>query len=69
LQHAHERLGDRLWVAPSCSLLHSPVDLSREDQLDAELKSWLAFAVQKCEEVAVLAQAVNEPEHQKCSAP
>jgi 5-methyltetrahydropteroyltriglutamate--homocysteine methyltransferase len=28
LQHAHERLGDRLWVAPSCSLLHSPVDLS-----------------------------------------
>lgn len=62
LQHANERLGDRLWVAPSCSLLHSPVDLSREDQLDAELKSWLAFAVQKCEEVAVLTQAVNEPE-------
>ena len=40
--------GRRLWVAPSCSLLHSPVDLAREDQLDAELKSWLAFAVQKC---------------------
>ncbi|WP_339451836.1 5-methyltetrahydropteroyltriglutamate--homocysteine S-methyltransferase [Pseudomonas sp. JAI120] len=62
LQHAHEKLGDRLWVAPSCSLLHSPVDLGREDQLDAELKSWLAFAVQKCAEVAVLAQAVNQPE-------
>ncbi len=62
LRHAHERLGDRLWVAPSCSLLHSPVDLGREDQLDAELKSWLAFAVQKCEEVAVLAQAVSDPE-------
>lgn len=62
LQHANERLGDRLWVAPSCSLLHSPVDLGREDKLDAELKSWLAFAVQKCEEVAVLAQAVNQPE-------
>ncbi|MDH1260737.1 MULTISPECIES: 5-methyltetrahydropteroyltriglutamate--homocysteine S-methyltransferase [Pseudomonas] len=62
LRHAHERLGDRLWVAPSCSLLHSPVDLGREDQLDSELKSWLAFAVQKCEEVAVLAQAVSEPE-------
>jgi len=62
LRHAHERLGDRLWVAPSCSLLHSPVDLSREDQLDAELKSWLAFAVQKCEEVAVLALAISEPE-------
>jgi len=65
LQHANERLGDRLWVAPSCSLLHSPVDLGREDKLDAELKSWLAFAVQKCEEVAVLAQAVNEPEAPK----
>ncbi|MGY3025986.1 5-methyltetrahydropteroyltriglutamate--homocysteine methyltransferase [Pseudomonas lurida] len=62
LQHAHEKLGDRLWVAPSCSLLHSPVDLGREDKLDAELKSWLAFAVQKCAEVAVLARAVNAPE-------
>ncbi|MDD1976300.1 MULTISPECIES: 5-methyltetrahydropteroyltriglutamate--homocysteine S-methyltransferase [Pseudomonas] len=61
LQHANERLGDRLWVAPSCSLLHSPVDLGREDTLDAELKRWLAFAVQKCEEVAILAHAVNEP--------
>ncbi|MFZ6049216.1 5-methyltetrahydropteroyltriglutamate--homocysteine S-methyltransferase [Pseudomonas sp. CR3202] len=62
LRHAHERLGERLWVAPSCSLLHSPVDLSREDQLDAELKSWLAFAVQKCEEVALLSRALAEPE-------
>ncbi|MDH4557066.1 5-methyltetrahydropteroyltriglutamate--homocysteine S-methyltransferase [Pseudomonas sp. BN417] len=62
LRHAHERLGERLWVAPSCSLLHSPVDLAREDQLDAELKSWLAFAVQKCEEVALLARALTEPE-------
>ncbi len=35
LQHAHEKLGDRLWVAPSCSLLHSPVDLGREDKLAA----------------------------------
>lgn len=62
LRHAHERLGERLWVAPSCSLLHSPVDLAREDLLDAELKSWLAFAVQKCEEVALLARALTEPE-------
>ena len=62
LRYAAERLGDRLWVAPSCSLLHSPVDLAREDQLDAELKSWLAFAVQKCQEVALLAKAINTPE-------
>ena len=62
LRHAHERLGERLWVAPSCSLLHSPVDLAREDQLDAELKGWLAFAVQKCQEVAVLGRALEAPD-------
>src|SRR5690606_23632791 len=38
------------------------VDLSREDKLDVELKSWLAFAVQKCREVAVLAKALGEPQ-------
>ncbi len=68
LKHAQERLGDRLWVAPSCSLLHSPVDLEREDQLDAELKSWLAFAVQKSAEVAVLAQALNNPDSPQVKA-
>ena len=68
LQQARERLGSRLWVAPSCSLLHSPVDLSREDQLDTELKSWLAFAVQKCEEVAVLTRALNAPEDAQVQA-
>ncbi|MCM2330965.1 MAG: 5-methyltetrahydropteroyltriglutamate--homocysteine S-methyltransferase [Pseudomonas sagittaria] len=62
LRHAHERLGARLWVAPSCSLLHSPVDLEREDQLDDELQGWLAFAVQKCAEVATLARALNAPD-------
>jgi len=68
LKHAHERLGDRLWVAPSCSLLHSPVDLNREDQLDEELKSWLAFAVQKSAEVAILADALNNPDNPKVKA-
>ncbi|PZW47752.1 5-methyltetrahydropteroyltriglutamate--homocysteine S-methyltransferase [Pseudomonas sp. URMO17WK12:I2] len=60
--HAHSRLGERLWVAPSCSLLHSPVDLAREEGLDAEFKGWLAFATQKCAEVALLARAVNQPD-------
>jgi 5-methyltetrahydropteroyltriglutamate--homocysteine methyltransferase len=62
LHEAHSRFGERLWLAPSCSLLHSPVDLGREDQLDAELRSWLAFAVQKCAEVALLTQAINQPD-------
>ncbi|UUY08158.1 5-methyltetrahydropteroyltriglutamate--homocysteine S-methyltransferase [Pseudomonas sp. J452] len=68
LQQAHERLGSRLWVAPSCSLLHSPVDLAREDQLDAELRSWLAFAVQKCAEVGVLVAALNDPQAARVQA-
>jgi 5-methyltetrahydropteroyltriglutamate--homocysteine methyltransferase len=38
-----ERLGDRLWIAPSCSLLHVPVDLNSEQKLDADIKSWLAL--------------------------
>lgn len=61
LQEAAQRFGNNLWVAGSCSLLHSPVDLGREDKLDAELKHWLAFAVQKCGEIALLAQALDTP--------
>ncbi|VVE34113.1 5-methyltetrahydropteroyltriglutamate--homocysteine methyltransferase [Pandoraea horticolens] len=53
-------LGDRLWIAPSCSLLHVPVDLDSEQKLDAEIKSWLAFAKQKLAEVNVVARAINE---------
>ncbi|MFJ4142399.1 5-methyltetrahydropteroyltriglutamate--homocysteine S-methyltransferase [Pseudomonas sp. NPDC089734] len=63
LQQAQTRFGDNLWVAGSCSLLHSPVNLDREDRFDAELKSWLAFAVQKCGEIAVLSQALNDPQN------
>jgi 5-methyltetrahydropteroyltriglutamate--homocysteine methyltransferase len=46
-------------VAPSCSLPHVPVDLDSETKLDAEMKDWLAFAVQKLDEVAALARAAN----------
>ena len=46
---------DRVLVAPSCSLLHVPVDLAAEHKLDPELKSWLAFATQKIDEVRALA--------------
>ena len=54
-----ERLGNRLWIAPSCSLLHVPVDLNSEVKLDAEIKSWLAFALQKLDELKVLAAALQ----------
>ncbi len=47
-------LGDRLWLAPSCSLLHVPIDLDLETDLDADLRSWLSFAVQKLDELRLL---------------
>ena len=54
-----DTLGDRLWIAPSCSLLHVPFDLEQETGLDRELRGWLAFAVQKLEETASLKQALH----------
>lgn len=60
LEPLHKRLGDRLWLAPSCSLLHVPVDLDLETELDQEIKNWLAFAVQKLNELNLLASALNQ---------
>ncbi|CDG53709.1 MULTISPECIES: 5-methyltetrahydropteroyltriglutamate--homocysteine S-methyltransferase [Halomonadaceae] len=53
------RLGQRLWLAPSCSLLHVPVDLAQETELGDELISWLAFARQKLDEVVTLARLID----------
>ena len=47
-------------IAPSCSLALSPVDLDNEKKLDAELKSWLAFAKQKLGEISLLATALGQ---------
>ena len=52
--------GRTVILAPSCSLLHTPIDLERETDLDPEVKNWLAFAVQKVAELAMLAKALNE---------
>ncbi|WP_447750291.1 5-methyltetrahydropteroyltriglutamate--homocysteine S-methyltransferase [Sphingopyxis fribergensis] len=51
-----------LVLAPSCSLLHVPVDLALETALDPEIAQWLSFAAQKVEELAALAKALNEGE-------
>jgi len=59
LEPVQRQLGARLWIAPSCSLLHVPVDLQNETALDPEIRSWLAFAVQKLEELRVLAHALD----------
>lgn len=70
LSHWFERLqplvnSRPLWLGSSCSLLHSPIDLSEETRLDAEVKSWFAFALQKCAELALLTQALNAPTEAK----
>jgi len=60
LEKAVQKLGtERVQVAPSCSLLHTPFDLAEETALDAEVLSWMAFARQKLDEVALLARAVE----------
>ncbi|MDD2338241.1 MAG: 5-methyltetrahydropteroyltriglutamate--homocysteine S-methyltransferase, partial [Geobacteraceae bacterium] len=60
LEPVARKLGERLWIAPSCSLLHVPVDLESEHALDNEIKSWLAFAKQKLDELLILATALNQ---------
>src|SRR5690554_132303 len=60
---AEEVLGeDRVFIAPSCSLLHSPCNLeleTNEETLTPEIKSWLAFAKQKVEEVVTLKELAS----------
>ncbi len=52
--------GDRVMVGPSCSLLHTPIDLDGETTLDAQIKSWMAFAKQKLAEIALVAKGAKE---------
>jgi len=51
---------DRVLIAPSCSLLHTPVDLAAETEIDPEICPWLAFARQKLNEVVLLARLADE---------
>lgn len=60
LEPIHQRLGERLWLAPSCSLLHVPVDLASETAMDPEIRTWLAFAIQKLDELGTLATALDQ---------
>ena len=58
----------QLWIGSSCSLLHSPIDLNAETRLDEEVKSWFAFALQKCQELALLSTALNNNDPQALEA-
>jgi len=59
-----EKLGaDRVIIAPSCSLLHSPIDLELETTIDPEIRNWMAFAKQKLNEVSELKQIAEGNHH------
>ncbi|MGH8105407.1 MAG: 5-methyltetrahydropteroyltriglutamate--homocysteine S-methyltransferase, partial [Arenimonas sp.] len=60
IESIQTRFKGEIWLAPSCSLLHVPVDCAREQQIAPEIQAWLAFAVQKLEELAVLRLALIE---------
>src|SRR5438105_1971004 len=62
LRPALERRAGRLWIAPSCSLLHVPLSLADDAALDAELRSWLAGASEKLAELKVLKRALHDGE-------
>lgn len=63
-----EKLGaDRVVVATSSSLLHTPVTLASESKLKPEVADWFAFATEKCAEVATLAKAISAPEEAKAA--
>lgn len=73
IRKAKQKLGsDRLMLAPSCSLLHCPVDLNQETDetaLPAEVKRWLSFSNQKLDELSLLKKLaegeLSDQEHQK----
>jgi len=57
INKAIEKLGaNRVIIAPSCSLLHSPIDLELETAIDPEIRNWMAFAKQKLTEVSEIRQ-------------
>lgn len=58
LQRVLARRAGRLWLAPSCSLLHVPVDVSGDDRLPQDVIPWFAFATQKLDEIALLRRAL-----------
>ena len=61
-----EKIGsERVFIAPSCSLLHTPCDLDNETQLHSEIKNWLAFAKQKVNEVIALKELSEDNPKEK----
>ncbi|CCH62711.1 hypothetical protein TBLA_0I00500 [Henningerozyma blattae CBS 6284] len=52
---------ERIVIATSSSLLHTPVDLNNETKLSDEVKDFFSFATQKLNEVTILTNLINNP--------
>ncbi len=62
IEAAVAKLGaERVAVAPSCSLLHAPLDAAGERRMDPAVRSWLSFGVQKLDELRALADGADDP--------
>jgi 5-methyltetrahydropteroyltriglutamate--homocysteine methyltransferase len=60
IKRAHAHIGgERLQLAPSCSLLHIPIDVTLETELSSDLRDWLSFGRQKIEELRTLSEALK----------
>ncbi|PFH58596.1 hypothetical protein XA68_13474 [Ophiocordyceps unilateralis] len=61
VEKAIQKLGkDRVIVATSSSLLHTPHTLASEKKLDPEVADWFSFACEKAVEIAIIAKAVTD---------
>ncbi|KIC61515.1 5-methyltetrahydropteroyltriglutamate--homocysteine S-methyltransferase [Chryseobacterium taiwanense] len=64
IKKAVQKIGsERIFIAPSCSLLHAPFDLDsekNEEVLSPEIKQWMAFAKQKVYEIVNLKKLASE---------
>lgn len=47
---------ENIIISTSCSLLHVPFSLKYEDNLDKEIKSWLAFSNEKLQELLLISK-------------
>ncbi|VFP78002.1 5-methyltetrahydropteroyltriglutamate--homocysteine methyltransferase [Buchnera aphidicola (Cinara cuneomaculata)] len=57
------KLRKTFWISTSCSLLHTPLDLSLENNLTDFVKSWFSFSIQKCLELSILSRVLNNKLH------
>lgn len=59
LKTIHNIIKNRMWISSSCSLLHIPISLSKEKNINNKILNWLSFARQKLDEIVILSKCIN----------